>query len=155
MFNVKLNAQMVRAWSLLSLLFLGMVILRLIRPDESVVMKMVLVGVCILNPGILVSLVRVCRGPNRDWREQSEGAEPLSTWGYFWRAYVAFFSQFPILILVNLLVPVNLHVDRFSAVEVVLWEIPFVLASALGTWLLFSRDRRGQARTLMVSLRGY
>lgn len=155
MFGVKFNSRMLLAWFFLALLFLGMVLLRLIRPDESVAMKLVLVVTCILNAGILVVLVRFFRGPNRNWRDLSEGAEPLSAWGYFWRAYVAFFSQFPVLVLINLVLPGPLHVDRFSAVEVALWEVPFVLASAVGTWLLFSRDRIGQAKALLVGFRGY
>lgn len=155
MFGIPFNSQMRWAWFFLSLLFLGMVVLRLIRPEESVVMKAVLVGTCILNPGILVFLVRAFRGPNRNWRDYSESAEPLSAWGYLWRAYIAFLSQFPVLILLNLVMPINLHIDRFSAIDVVVWEIPFVLASAVGTWLLFSRDRQGQAKLVIAGLRGF
>lgn len=155
MFGIKFNSQMRWAWLFLSLIFLSYVLLRLIRPDEPIVMKVVLVAMCITNAGVLVFLVRAFRGPSRNWRDHSETAEPLSAWGYLWRAYIAFFSQFPVLILINLAIPINLHVNRFSPIEVVVWEIPFVLASALGTWLLFSRDRRGQAKTLMASLRGY
>lgn len=155
MLGVKFNSKMLWAWLFLALLLLGMVLFRLIRPDESAAMKLALFGTCILNAGILVFLVRLFRGPNRNWRDLSEGAEPLSAWGYFWRAYVAFFSQFPVLVLANLLVPGALHVNRFSAVEVMLWEVPFVLASAVGTWLLFSRDRIGQAKALLAGLRGF
>lgn len=155
MLGVKFNSKMLWAWFFLALLLVGMVLLRLIRPDESVAMKFVLFVTCILNAGILVFLVRFFRGPNRNWRDPSENGEPLSAWGYFWRAYIAFFSQFPVLVLANLLLPGAVQVNRFSAVEVALWEVPFVLASTVGAWLLFSRDRIGQAKALLAGVRGY
>lgn len=131
-----------------------MSLLRLVRPDEPIAIKLVIVGICFLHPGVLVFLVRAFRGPNRDWRDRSEGAAQLSTWGYFWRAYVIYFSPVAILPLLKLVIPFHLP-DQLSAFEQAVWEIPLLLVSTLGTWLLFSRDRRGQAALLIASIRGY
>jgi hypothetical protein len=95
------------------------------------------------------------RGPNRNYRDLSEGAEPLSAWGFFWRAYVALYSNIPVLLLVNFLFPGALYVNRYSPIEMMWVEVPFALSSAVGTWLLFSRDRVGQAKVLFASLRGF
>jgi hypothetical protein len=155
MFAVRFNSQMRWAWFFLSFIFFGWVAIRLVNPAESVAIKLVLAGMCIFNPGLLIALVRAFRGPNRDWRNVAENATPLSAWGYFWRAYVAFLCQGPVLFLVSLVVPLNLHIDRFSAAEMAMWEVPFVLASVLVTWVLFSRDRKGQVAVVITTLRGY
>lgn len=155
MFAVRFNSQMLWAWFFLSFIFFTWGAVRLVSPAESVAIKLILVAMCIFNPGLLIALVRAFRGPNRDWRNMAENATPLPAWGYFWRAYVAFLCHGAVLFLVSLVVPLNLHIDPFSAAEMAMWEVRFVLASVLVTWALFSRDRKGQVALVITTLRGY
>ena len=127
MFAIQFNSQMRWAWFFLSFIFLGWVALRLVHPDESIATKLTLIAVCIINPGFLIVLVRTFRGPSRDCEDRSQLAAPLSAWGYFWRAYVAYLCLGPALYLLNLVVPVNLRIDRLSPGEIAVLEIPFAL----------------------------
>jgi hypothetical protein len=156
MIKIKFNQEMIISWFLMSIILLAQsyVYLGIMDPHVSSEIKLVQVGICILHPGILIYFIRAFRGPNRDWRDHSAEASKLSTLGYLWRAFIAYYTGVLILALIRIIIPFNLP-NKSSALEIALWEVPILIASSLGIWLLFSRDRRGQAQVLVSMFRGY
>ena len=145
---------MKQAWVLLSLYLLSLTFLPLIRPSEPTDVKIILIATVILNPAILLYLIRFVRHQGANTGTPAE-APCLSTWGYFWRAFILYFFHIPLLIVVNLIVPLNLQASKLTPTHIALWELPFALVSAIGAWILFSKDRRSQVRLLFASFGGY
>jgi len=145
---------MKKAWVWLVLILASFTVFRLIQPSEPLEVKVVLFITAILNPAILLYLIRLVRHQVASVGAPSPAPE-LSTWDYFWRAYVLFYFQLLLLLFVSLIVPLNLRVNEFDAVRLVLWELPFAVVSAAGAWLLYSTDRRGQLQLLIEAVRGY
>ena len=155
MFELKFSTQMKKAWVWLSLYLLSLSLLRLVHPTEPIALKLALLAGVIANPGILLYLIRLVRSLRQATHEIIDSSSLLSTWGWFWRAFVLLFFQVPMLLLARLALPINLPVNEFTALELLLWEGPFTFASAVGAWLLFSRDRLGQLRLMISTVRGY
>ena len=155
MLGVKFTLPMKKAWVWLSLYLLSLSLLRLVRPSESLDVNLVLFAKVLLDPGVLIFLIYSARCSYSAGQAEPASSAGLSTWGWFWRAFILHFFQIPVFLLVSLFLPISLNVQSFGALQLVLWEVPFALASAIGAWLLFSKDRKGQLRLLITSLRGY
>lgn len=151
MFETKFTRQMKISWICLALCLL---ILEWLQPTELFDAKVVSIVISVVEPGILVYLIRFVRHWRSAISAEAEATE-LSTWSYFWRGVVLFFFKVPILSLLNNFVPMKLVANEITAIELVLWEAPLAFGSALGAWLLFSKDRRGQLQLLVASIRGY
>jgi hypothetical protein len=155
MFEFEFNNKMRNAWIMSSLYLLFVILIRLMNPAESLLEKLVLIGICIVVPGILVFSVRAVRGANADWKSHDADAKKLSTWGYMWRALVGYFSQIPLLLLLQVVLPFKVDTSRFTAFQLAAWCIPSMIVAVIGIWIIFSRDRRGQFAYMVASARGY
>lgn len=155
MFEFEFNSKMRNAWIMSTLYLLFVIAIRLMHPEESWVAKIVLISICVINPGILIFAVRAVRGSNADWKNQDIDAKKLSAWGYMWRAGVGYFSQVPILLLLQTVVPFHLDASKFTAFELAAWCVPSMVIAVIGTWVIFSRNRREQFAYVLSSIRGY
>lgn len=155
MFGIKFNSQMFIAWRFTSLYMLCTQLIQLSRPNEIAIMKIAIITVCILNGCFFVYLVRVLRGPNKFWQDKSENAEKLSTWGYFWRAYIVHIVAIPIILILVLVFSVDLSAAKSSPIHLVLANFLYMLSASVGAWIIFSTDRRGQLKSIFAVLRGF
>lgn len=155
MFEFEFNSKMRNAWIMSSLYLLSVIGLRLMNPAESWLEKVALVCICVVLPVALIFTIRAVRGANADWKNHDADAKKLSTWGYMWRALVGYFSQVPVLLLLQAFLPFKLDGSRLTAFQLAAWCIPSMVVAVIGTWMIFSRDRRGQFAYIVSSARGY
>ena len=143
------------AWAVAAFYLVSMRHTQMLSPDIPAANKWLAIVLTIFNVGLALQLIRRFRGPNRDWRDRSAGAAQLSAWGYIWRSVVANFAGGATLMLVEKVLSLDHMLIEFTPLDMMIWEVPSVLSIALGTWLLFSRDRRGQFKVLFSAVRGY
>jgi len=105
-----------------------------------------------MKAAFAIELVRRCRGLNQDLAVRSESSPQLSVWGVAWRAVVANLAGVVVLLVFERLFSVDfIRVDLLAPPMV----IGRAYAIAVGTWLLFSRDRRAQLSAVISVVRGY
>ncbi len=147
------DAQMWIAWCFLAFIAFGYVVLRIMH-SPSLETQITLAGVALGNPWILIYLIRALRGGNRKCSDLADDAPRLSAWGYFWRSYIVFLSSIPVLAVISEFVPIPKVIEA-TGIELVGWEILFVVSAIFCTWLLFSRDRTGQVKILLSAVQRY
>ena len=153
--GIQFNAKMCIGWVLAAWIVISWNFGKLIEQDAPAATRWWVVGFIILNLGIALQLIRKVRGTNEDWRDRSDGAAQLSALGYMWRSVVAYFGGSAIFAALRQVLSLDVRFTEIGVWEALMWEIPFLFSMAFGTWLLFSRDRRGQAKVLFSALRGY
>lgn len=143
------------AWAVAAFYLVSLRHKEFFSPDVPAANKWLAFVIIIFNVGFAIQLIRRFRGPNRDWRDLSSNAAQLSAWGYTWRSVIANFAGGATIVLVEKALSLDHMLVDFTPLEMIFWEVPFGLGIAIGTWLLFSRDRRGQFKVLFSSVRGY
>jgi pheromone shutdown protein TraB len=137
------------AWFCLAIYTVSSAALRFLNPSLTLAAKLALLVSTIVGPAVVLYVIRLVR------HSTVRSVDELNTWGYFWRAFLLFQLQIPMLLLARLIIPFKANAEDFTAAEVLAW---FAISTAMctaGAWLLFSTDRRGQFQFMFRSLRGY
>lgn len=140
-------------WLWLTLYALSTSMLRFVSPTVPTPVKLAFLVSCVCSAAIVVYLIHWVRHTSSPPSVPAIGE--LSAWGYCWRGFLLLLLQIPMLLLIRVVIPFNFKAQEFTAAEVLLWLAPFAVMSAVGAWLLFSTDRRGQLRLIARPLRGY
>ena len=143
------------AWAIATYGLISLQYKQLLNPDIPGMNRLLAVGLTAVDVLIALELIRRFRGMNRDWKDRSTTAVQLSVWGKAWRAMVASFAGGIVILLIENVFSLDHRLIDFTPVTMILWEVPRALAIAIGTWLLFSSNRRSQLSTLFSSIRGY
>ena len=143
------------AWAIATYALLSLQHKQLLNPDIPGINRALAIGLTAIDALIALEFIRRFRGMNRDWKDRTAGAAQLSVWGKAWRAMVGSVAGGIVILLFEKTFSLDHALVNFTPITMVLWEIPRALAIAIGTWLLFSSNRRGQLNTLLSSVRGY
>ena len=143
------------AWAIATYGLVSLQYKQLLNPDIPGVNRLLAVGLIALDVLIALELIRRVRGMNRDWKDRTAGAAQLSVWGKAWRAMVGSVAGGIVVLLFEKTFSLDHRLVDFTPFTMILWQIPRALAIAIGTWLLFSSNRRGQFNRLLSSVRGF
>ncbi len=137
------------AWLWLAIYTVSSAALRFLSPSLTFAAKLTVLVGTIVGPAIVLYTIRLVR------HSTVRSVAELNAWGYFWRAFLLFLLQIPMLLLTRLIIPFNANAEDFTAAEALAWFAISTAMCAVGAWLLFSTDRRSQFQFMFRSLRGY
>ena len=143
------------AWLITAYALLSLKLRSLIGEDVPFLHAAASIAFIAGHAALSVYVVRLVRGPNKNWRDYSEDAAPLSAWGFGWRAVVASLCGMMVLYAVATALRFDYTRIEFTIALMIAWEAPLGLATAVSAWVLYSRDRRGQLKYVLGTLRGY
>jgi hypothetical protein len=149
------KAKFLLAWAIATYGLVSLQYKQLLNPDIPGVNRLLAMGLTALDVLIALELIRRFRGMNRDWKDQTAGAAQLSVWGKAWRAIVGSLAGGIVILMFEKTFSLDHSLVDFTPFTMNLWEIPRALAIAIGTWLLFSSNRRGQLNRLLSGVRGF
>jgi len=148
MLRVSFNSKMWIAWGVLAFLAIGYELGRgLMQADAAT--ASIMLSIALFNPLYLVWLIRALHGPKLVPSDEPPFILPTSAWGFIWRCYIVYFVQLGISAMILQALPVG------KITEALPWELFFLISSPIATWLLFSRDRKGQLSYILAAFGGY
>ena len=143
------------AWGFAAYLLVGMRYNLYFSPDIPTLNKVLSTVWIVTNVGLALELIRRLRATRTVSPSDTKRFARMTISGYTWRAIVANFFAGALILIFETIFSLDHKRAEFGLDELVLWEIPLLLATAVSTWLLYSPNRRAQLGIAMRSLRGY